>query len=77
LLELRDPTRLFTWSNNQESPIMAMLDRMLANNEWDSKFSLAKMNILPRGCSDHNPLSICFGEKVRAKDHVFVLRNGD
>jgi hypothetical protein len=50
---------------------MAVLDRILLNTKWDSKFSLSKVNILPRGCSDHKPLNICFGEKIRAKDHVF------
>jgi endonuclease/exonuclease/phosphatase (EEP) superfamily protein YafD len=61
LVELKDPTRSFTWSNNQETPILAVLDRILASVEWESKFSLSKVKVLPKGCSDHNPLLIDFG----------------
>jgi hypothetical protein len=71
MLELKDPTRLFTWSNKQETPIMAVLDRILVNVEWDSKFPLSKVKVLPKGCSDHNPLSISFGDDLRSKEHVF------
>lgn len=28
----------FTWSNNQDCPVMAKLDRILATTEWESRF---------------------------------------
>jgi hypothetical protein len=67
MLELKDPTRLYTWSNNQETPIMAVLDRILVNVEWNNKFPLSKVKVLPKGCSDHNPLRINFGEILSTK----------
>jgi hypothetical protein len=33
LMEIVDPSRLYTWSNNQEYPIMAKLDSVLATVE--------------------------------------------
>jgi hypothetical protein len=47
LLELKDPSRSFTWTNNQEVPVIAVLDRVLASVEWESKFSLANLKLLP------------------------------
>jgi hypothetical protein len=38
LIEIKDPVRFFSWSNNQEKPILAKLDRILASVEWDSKY---------------------------------------
>jgi hypothetical protein len=56
---LKDPTRSYTWSNNQEKPILAILDRVFVNVQWDSIYPLTKMSILPRETSDHNPLRVC------------------
>jgi hypothetical protein len=63
LIDLKDPTRGFTWTNNQEKPIMATLDRILITTHWEAKYPLAKTTILPRGVSDYNPMMITFGEK--------------
>jgi hypothetical protein len=49
MIELKDPCRSFTWSNNQDYPIMVVLDRILASVEWDAKNHLATMTILTRG----------------------------
>jgi hypothetical protein len=43
---------------------MVVLDRVLASVDWDAKHQLAKVSILPKGMSDHNPLVIRFGEKL-------------
>jgi hypothetical protein len=56
LVEIKDPSRSFSWSNNQRCPIMATLDRTLISVELDIKYPLAKMSMLPKGASDHNPL---------------------
>jgi hypothetical protein len=43
LLEIKDPNRIFSWSNNQRPPIMAKLDRILCYVDWDSKYPLAQV----------------------------------
>jgi hypothetical protein len=50
---------------------MIVLDKILVNVEWESKFPLAKVKVLPKGCSDHNPLKVDFGEDKIIKEHVF------
>jgi hypothetical protein len=40
---------------------MAKLDRVLASVCWDSKYPLSNVRMLPKGCSDHNPLRVSFG----------------
>jgi hypothetical protein len=42
LIELKDPNRSFSWTNNQENPILAKLDRVLISVEWDSNYPFAK-----------------------------------
>jgi endonuclease/exonuclease/phosphatase family metal-dependent hydrolase len=64
LIDIKDPTRPFTWSNNQEHPILATLDRVLVSVHWKVKYPLAKVTMLHKGVSDHNPLAISFGDKV-------------
>jgi hypothetical protein len=63
LIEIKDPTRNFTRSNNQRVPILATPDRILVSTHWDAKYPLAKTSMLPKGVIDHNPLMITFGEK--------------
>jgi hypothetical protein len=71
MIDIKDPCRSFTWRNNQECPIMTTLDRILALVDWSVKHLLAKVTILPKGVSDHNPLVIMFGEKLQIKDPIF------
>jgi hypothetical protein len=73
LVEYSDPHRAFTWSNNLSTPIMAKLDRMLASVEWDMKYPMAKLTILPKNVSDHNPVQIQFGGKPQVKDTIFCF----
>jgi hypothetical protein len=37
---------------------MAVLDIVLASVEWESKFPLSSMRLLPKSVSDHNPLRV-------------------
>jgi hypothetical protein len=46
----------FTWSNKQEHPIMATLDRVLMSAAWDALYSLAIVQTLIRAGFDHSPL---------------------
>jgi hypothetical protein len=70
LIEYKDPIRIFTWSNDQNAPIMARLDRFLATIEWDIKYPLAKLDVPPRSVSDHNPLQMTFGAKTGNKESL-------
>jgi hypothetical protein len=70
-MEIKDPLRSFSWSNNQENPILAKLDRILASVEWDSKYPLARVTMLSKEVSDHNPLRIDFGGEANIKEPLF------
>jgi hypothetical protein len=67
LMEIRDPSRSFTWSNNQDKLMMAILERILTSTDWDGKFPRANVTILPKEVSDHNPLMIKFGIRRQIK----------
>jgi hypothetical protein len=71
LLEIKDKSRNSTWSNNQECPVMATLDRILATVDWECKFPLAMVRVLPKGISDHDPLRISFGIKTNGIEPIF------
>lgn len=60
---------LFTWSNNQENPIMENLDRILITKEWEVLFPQIVVNKLPREISNHNPLIIYAG---KSNDFSFI-----
>jgi hypothetical protein len=70
-IELNDPTRTYSWSNNQSNPILAKLDRVLVSVDWDIKYPTSKVVMLPKGLSDHNPIKISFGVKNYIKDPIF------
>ena len=55
---------LYTWSNNQENPILEKLDRILVTREWEDLFPQAMVNRLSSEVLDHNPLIISSGKKV-------------
>jgi hypothetical protein len=71
LIETKDPCRSFSWSNNQESPILATLDRILVSTVWGVQYPLVRVNMLPRGVSDHNPLRVSFGDSNQVRDPLF------
>jgi len=52
---------LFTWSNNQEDPILEKLDRVLVSKDWEEMFPTVIVKRLPREISDHNPLILSSG----------------
>jgi hypothetical protein len=71
LIDYKDPNRTFTWSNHQKQPIMARLNRFLASVDWDLKYPLSRLVILPKSVSDHNPVQITFGLKTQGKEPLF------
>ena len=56
LMDLPIYDQSFTWTNVQERPILAKLDRVLVSSEWESHFPLASLHTLPWSTSDHAPL---------------------
>ncbi|KAK8701661.1 hypothetical protein V6N13_020044 [Hibiscus sabdariffa] len=48
----------FTWSNLRESPSSNRIDRFLLSHELASRWPSLIQQILPRGISDHNPITL-------------------
>jgi hypothetical protein len=46
LIDIKDPCRVFSWSNNQRCPIMATLDKVLITTDLDAKYPYAKVKML-------------------------------
>jgi hypothetical protein len=47
------------------------LDRILDSVDWDSKCPSARVTLLPKEVSDHNPVRISFGDRAQFKEPVF------
>jgi hypothetical protein len=77
LIDIKDTSRSFTWSNNQRVHIMTTLDRILMTTHWEAKYPLARTFMLPKGVSDHNPLMITFGENMRVVIIYLDLTNDE
>jgi len=71
LVELKNSSRSFTWTNNQEQPIMAAIDKFLCNNSFEQQYPLAFVTAKSRAGSDHVPLVINFGTDEPKKPSVF------
>ena len=48
LMEISISNRVFTWSNNQISPVFAVLDRVFISVNWDTHFPFSTLVALPR-----------------------------
>lgn len=73
LVELKISSRSFTWTNNQEQPILAAIDKFLCNNNFEQKYPLAFVTSKSRAGSDHVPLVINFGVNKPRKPSVFIF----
>jgi hypothetical protein len=71
LLELKNSSRSYTWSNNQEQPIMAALDKLICNTKFEHSFPLAFVTARARVGSDHVPLILNFGVQEAKKPSLF------
>ena len=71
MIELKNPSRSYTWVNNQDCPIMAALDIVLVNTLFDQKFPLANVKANSRASSDHVPLVVNFGVHDKPKRSPF------
>jgi hypothetical protein len=63
-MELNPQNKSFTWTNNQEVPILAKIDRIFVTTTWEALFPLVSVRALDRHPSDHNPLVINSGDNV-------------
>ena len=71
LMEIKNPTRAYTWTNNQEQPIMALLDRVFTATELEAHYPLISVKGIPRMGSDHVPLVVHFGNSQTSKPYLF------
>jgi hypothetical protein len=74
LLEINPANRRFTWANNQQNLVLAMLDWIFVSTEWDQTFPLARVVGLAKGISDHSPLMIDFGDNCSRGEKKFRFK---
>ncbi|KAK1685445.1 hypothetical protein QYE76_046293 [Lolium multiflorum] len=58
LQELPLLDRRFTWTNRQNPPTLARLDRVFFNADWDAALPNSTLTLLHRPTSDHTPLLV-------------------
>lgn len=56
LKELHLQGRLYTWSNEQQHPMLELLDRVFVSVDWQTQFPNSLLRSLSTDCSDHAPL---------------------
>ena len=71
LMDYKNPTRSFTWSNNQEQPIMAAIDKVFCTTDFDQHYPLASISAGSRAGSDHVPLILNLGETPKRTNNIF------
>ncbi len=71
LIDLPLKNQRFTWSNMQQAPALAKLDRFLVSTEWDSSFPRSDVEALPRVTSDHCPILLSTAAHSRGPNKLF------
>lgn len=71
LIELKPSNRSFTWTNNQERPILAAIDKIFCTTNFEQKFPLAYVTTSSRASSDHVPLILNLGPEGGKKPSIF------
>jgi hypothetical protein len=74
LIEIPLLDRQFTWSNQQDPPILARLDRTLVNPEWSLALPDSTLTSSARPTSDHVPLHLVASSKV-PRSTIFRMEN--
>ena len=69
LIELKNSSTSYTWTNNQEQPIMAAIDKFFCNTVFDQKYPLSSVMAKARVGSDHVPLILncCIHEQKKPR----------
>jgi endonuclease/exonuclease/phosphatase family metal-dependent hydrolase len=75
-VELKSASRSFTWTNNQEQPIMAAIDKLLCNSSFEQHYPMAFVTSKSKAVSDHVPLVINFGIDEPKKKVCLGLKSG-
>jgi hypothetical protein len=75
LLEINPSNKRFTWTNNQEHPILAKIDRIFVSNDWDGSFPMSCVKALERLPNDHNPLLLDSGDNISFGKKRFRFEN--
>uniref|UniRef100_A0A453DH67 Endonuclease/exonuclease/phosphatase domain-containing protein n=1 Tax=Aegilops tauschii subsp. strangulata TaxID=200361 RepID=A0A453DH67_AEGTS len=70
-MEISVANRKYTWSNNQDNPIFATIDRVFTSLSWDAYFRLSVVTALPRVGSDHTPLILDTGARRVSSPKIF------
>lgn len=71
LMEIGIANRSFTWRNNQDDTIFAMIDRVFVSGSWNMKYALCVLSALPRIGSDHTPLILDTGARRVTSQKLF------
>jgi exonuclease III len=74
LFELPLLDRRFTWTNGQDEPTLARLDRVFFNHAWNDCFPASSLTSLLRPTSDHVPLVVTASMKI-LKSAYFRFEN--
>jgi hypothetical protein len=73
LVEIKTSNRLFTWSNNQHTLILATLDKFFASTDWEQRFPLTTAKALRRLVSDHISLVMDTGSNIPPPPKMFLF----
>jgi endonuclease/exonuclease/phosphatase family metal-dependent hydrolase len=70
--------RQFTWENNLLEPTYEKLDRVLMDSEWELKFPLVSVCVLPplEVLSDHAPILLTTGNPTPQRRRPFKFELG-
>jgi hypothetical protein len=70
--------RQFTWANNLPEPTYVKLDRVLMDTDWEPKFPLVSVRVLPRlsDLSDHAPILLTTGTPTPQRSRQFKFELG-
>jgi hypothetical protein len=71
LIEIKNPTRSYTWTNNQEEPIMAVLDRVFVTTNFENQYPGVNIRGTPRVGSYHVPIIVELGINPSQKPYIF------
>jgi len=74
LKEIKLNGRRFTWSNQQDTPTLTRIDRLLCTPEWELIFPSCFLHSLPSLMSDHTPL-LLQGELDHHQNTSFRFEN--
>jgi hypothetical protein len=45
IIEINSSNKMYTWTNNQDTPVLAKLDRIIATTDWEANFPCLKLKL--------------------------------